>query len=67
MTGMRLLKHDQLPAPLCELSPKYLRDLARKGKLGGLKPIRLTPYSEAVYSEDEVIRFLEAKAKEAEQ
>lgn len=62
---VRLLRQDQLPAPLCDLGKKYLLDLARAGKLGPIRPIKVTRNSPALFREDEVTEFMESRLREA--
>jgi hypothetical protein len=65
-TGLlRLLRQDELPEPLRSLSTKYLLDLARRGRLGPIRPIRVLAHSPAMFREDEVRAFMETKTQEA--
>lgn len=62
---VRLLRQDELPPPLCDLGKRYLLQLARAGKLGPIKPIRVTPHSPPLFAENEVTEFMASRLREA--
>lgn len=62
---VRLLRQSELPEPLRSLSTKYLLDLARQGRLGPIRPVRVTAHSPAMFPEDQVCAFMAAKVQEA--
>lgn len=62
---IRLLRQDQLPAPLCDLGTGYLLRLARSGRLDPLRPIKVTRNSPPLFREDEVIAFMASRMQAA--